>query len=168
MMGISTAVKTYRYAFAIYTDHVDFILDKTAELQEEKLLEIRCFDERGEFRACRSVLDAPFSVREIVSTAGSAVQSECVFAENSFAGWYDEAQYLDIDAARTKAENNGWTYTTGGGRLHLPDEAARNGMVLVRFFYRFDTDGVARKADWRLVGFTDTETVGKEGETWRL
>ena len=168
MTGISKAVQTYRYTFAIYTDHVDFIMNKTDDLQEEKLLEIRCFDERGEYRACRSVPGAPFSARELVSAKGYAVQDEAVMTESDFDGCYDEAQYLDIDTARTLEEDDGWTYATGGGRLHLPDAAAANGMVLVRFFYRFDEEGVARKADWRLVGFTNEETIGKEGKLWQL
>ena len=143
---ISAALQKYTYAFAIWTDHADFIPDKNADLCEDKLLEIRCFDERGEFRAVRTTPDMPFSEREITSDEGWAD------------GYYDEAQYLDIDTARTKKEADGWLYATGGGKYHLPEEAK---MILVRSYYRFDEEGIARKYDWRLVNFTDDETVGK-------
>ena len=144
---ILTALRKYTYAFAIWTDKADFILDKEAALQEEKLLEIRCFDESGEFRAVRPAPDQPFSQREITCD------------EDWADGYYDEAQYLDIDTARTGKEADGWVYATGGGRYHLP-EAAK--MILTRTYYRYDEEGIARKYDWRLVIFTDQETVGKE------
>ena len=144
---ILAALRKYTYAFAIWTDKADFVLDKEAALHEERLLEIRCFDESGEFRAVRTTPDLPFSQREIT-------------CDESWAdGFYDEAQYLDIDTARTKKEADGWVYATGGGRYHLPEEAK---MILTRSYYRYDEEGIARKYDWRLVKFTDQETVGKE------
>ena len=143
---LPAALQRYTYAFAIWTDKVDFILDKTADLHEERLLELRCFDESGEYRVIRSTPDMYFSEREIISD------------ESYGDGYYDEAQYLDIDTARTEIEADGWFYATGGGRYHLP-EAAR--MILVRNYYRYDEEGIARKYDWRLVNFTDQETVGR-------
>ena len=146
---ISGALQKYTYAFAIWTDKADFILDKNADLREDKLLEIRCFDENGEFRAVRATPDADFSEREITS--------DDHWADD----FYDEAQYLDIDTERTKKEADGWVYATGGGKYHLPEEAK---MILVRNYYRFDEEGIARKYDWRLVEFMDQETIRKEGK----
>ena len=77
---IITMLRKYTYAFAIWTDKADFILDKNADLCEERLLEIRCFDETGEYRAVRATPDAPFSAREIASD------------EDWADGDYDEAQ----------------------------------------------------------------------------
>ena len=149
--SISEALKKYKYAFAIWTDRADFITDKSADdLCVDKLLEIRCFDEKGEFHAVRATSDEPFSEREIISDEGTAD------------GYYDESQYLDIDDARTKKESDGWTYATGGGRYHLPDGAKDKKMILVRTYYKYDEEGIARKYDWRLVEFTNEETVGKE------
>ena len=144
---ISAALHKYTYAFAIWTDKADFVLDKNADLCEDRLLEIRCFDENGEFRAVRATPDLPFSEREI--TSDESCGDDC----------FDEAQYLDIDTARTEKEADGWVYATGGGRYHLPEEAK---MILVRNYYRYDEEGIARKYDWRLVIFTNDETVGKE------
>ena len=147
---ISAARQKYTYAFAIWTDHADFIPDKKADLCEDKLLEIRCFDESGEFRAVRTTSDKSFSEREITS-------------DESWAdGYYDEAQYLDIDTKRTEKKADGWIYATGGGRYHLPEEVKDQKLILVRNYYSFDKEGVARKYDWRLVTFTNDETVGRE------
>ena len=144
---ISAALQKYTYAFAIWTDRADFIIDKKADLYEGRLLEIRCFDETGEFRAVRPTPDLSFSEREITS-------------DESWAdGYYDEAQYLDIDTARSNKKADGWIYATGGGRYHLPEDA---GMIMIRNYYRYDEEGIARKYDWRLVKFTDNETIGKE------
>ena len=145
--SIPAALQKYCYAFAIWTDRADFITDKTADLCEDKLLELRCFDKHGEFRAVRATPDIPFSEREIVSD------------EKWADGYYDEAQYLDIDSLRTRKEDDGWFYATGGGRYHLPAPAR---MILVRNYFRYDEEGIARKYDWRFVKFTDQETVGKE------
>ena len=146
-LRITTALKKYTYTFAIWTDQADFVIDKDADLNEDRLLEIRCFDESGEFRAVRATPDEPFSEREITE-------------DGSYGdGYYDEAQYLDIDTARTKKKTDGWFYVTGGGRYRLPEEAK---MILVRNYYRYDEEGIARKYDWRLVKFTDQETVGEE------
>ena len=45
-LRITTALKKYTYTFAIWTDQADFVIDKDADLNEDRLLEIRCFDEK--------------------------------------------------------------------------------------------------------------------------
>ena len=42
----------------------------------------------------------------------------------------------------------------------MPDGINKK-MLLVRYYYTFDIDGIAAKTDWRFVGFTDDETVGR-------
>ena len=163
MTKIEKAVAAYRYAFAFWTDRADFITDKTADLREDSLLEIRCFDETGEYHAVRDLPGAPFSEREIAEDTERAVDAGGAFAEAAYGdGSFDEAQYLDIDAKKTEARNDGWTYTTGGGRYRLPADAEDKTMILVRCYYRFDGDGAARKYDWRLVRFADGENVERE------
>lgn len=150
MSNISKKIQEYAYALALWTDKADFITDKTADIQEDKLLEIRYFDEEGEFRAYRSLIDDDFKTREIRN-------NDATYAD----GYYDEAQYLDIDSSRTKEKNDGFTYATGGGKYHLPNDAK---MLLTRTYYKFDEDGVARKYDWRLVGFTNEEKREERGK----
>lgn len=156
MSKIMDAVKKYKYAFAIWTDRADFIIDKDGGIDEEKLLEIRCFDKDGEFYAHRDVADEPFVMREI--TSGYDCPEKNVYFEGTYADdRYDEAQYLDIDNDKTKRAGNGLTYATGGGSYHLPDDAKNKRLIIVRVFYNYDREGVARKFDWRLVEFTDEE-----------
>lgn len=157
MSEISDAVKKYKYSYAVWSDCADFIIDKES-INEDKLLEIRCFGENGEFYAVRSFIGEDFSFREITDDASYAD------------GFYDESQYLDIDSDKTQEKNAGCIYATGGGKYHLPDDVKDKKMLLVRNYYKFDdddykfddNDGIAYKYDWRLVGFTDDETVGKE------
>lgn len=136
------------YKLAIWTDHADFV----TEIEDtQTLLEVRAFGETGECRAFRSTSESGFSVREI--------NNEAEKPENAF----DENQYLDIDTAKPESKNDGWIYTTGGGRYHLPYENLpdiHSLMLKVRYYYTFDeVSGVARKTDWRLVGFAGKESV---------
>ena len=145
MSTITEAVAKYKYSLAIWTDKTDFIVDKNEALKEEKLLEIRCFDESGEFRAYRSSIASNFKEREITD-------------DEAYADFFiDESQYLDIDE---KMSTESIKYTTGGGTFTLP-EGVNEKMMLVRTYYKYDDNGIARKYDWRLVGFTNDETVGR-------
>ena len=128
-----------KYILAIWTDKADFV-SEVADI--DKLLEVRVFDENEEFRAYRSVVKNDFKCRDINDSIS--------FAD----GAYDEAHYLDIDT--TFNSQAGLKYTTGGGIFHLPDDVTET-MIKVRNYYKFDEAGVARKCDWRLVGFTDKE-----------
>lgn len=128
-----------KYFLAIWTDKVDFV---NKVIDTDKLLEVRVFDTNSEFRAYRSVVENDFKCREL--------NDSIPFADGTF----DEAHYLDIDTTRNSQDS--LKYTTGGGRFHLPDDVTGT-MIKVRNYYRFDEDGVARKCDWRLVGFTDKE-----------
>ncbi len=132
-----------RFILTIRTDKADF---ETDIYSVDNLLEVRAFNETGEFRAYRSLVGEDFKVREIEG-------NDSIYAD----GYFDESHYLDIDNAKTNEVNDGFVYTTGGGRFTLPSPAGK--MLKVRYYYTFDEDGIARKSDWRLVGFTD-----KEGE----
>jgi len=134
MSKIADKINQYKYAFAIWTDRADFIVDKSEALNEDKLLEIRCFDKNGEYHAYRSFVTSDFTEREITQ-------------DDKYDGWYDEPQYLDIDAQKSNGLD---IMATGGGKYHLPVEAKK---ITVRFYYKFNEDGVAEKVDFRLVEF---------------
>ena len=136
----------YQYKLAIYSDRADFVSEVT---EPEKLLEIRAFDENGEFRAYRDVLGKPFKCREINKDN-----------ENQFAGSFEENQYLDIDTTKT-FEDKTIMQATGGGQYHLPEDVKNKTMLKVRYYYCFNDEGIANKCDWRLAGFED-----KEDERW--
>lgn len=130
-----------RYIFAIWTYKADFV-DKIDDI--ENLLEVRAFDKSGEFRAYRSVIGTEFKCREIFNEKpGNA---------------YDENHYLDIDDSKKTNKENGYIlrFTTGGGSFHMP-KSVNEKMLVVRYYYEFDDNGIARKNDWRLVGFSSEE-----------
>lgn len=132
----------YRYKLAIYSDHADFVSEVT---EPEKLLELRVFDENGEFRAYRDLLGKPFKCREINKDN-----------ENQFAGSFKENQYLDIDTTKT-FEDKTIKQATGGGQYHLPEDVKSKTMLKMRYYYCFNDEGIAYKCDWRLAGFEDKE-----------
>lgn len=133
--GIKENLQNYKYCLCIWTDKTDFLRDKNLT-DVDKLLEIRCFDENGEFYAYRSNISNDFTAREITD-------------DNVYDGYFDEEHYLDIDT--TNGITNGNVKATGGGIYYLPVENAEK--IKVHFYYRYDENGIARKCDWRLVGF---------------
>lgn len=135
---------SYRYMLAIFSDHADFVSEIT---EPEKLLELRAFDESGEFRAYRDLLGKPFKFREIIADN-----------EDQFDGSFEESQYLDIDTTKI-FDDETKKQATGGGQYHLPDDAKNMTMLKVRYYYRFTDEGIAQKCDWRMVEFTDKELV---------
>ena len=137
----------YQYKLAIYSDRADFVSEVT---EPEKLLELRAFDEKGEFRAYRDLLGKPFKCREINKEN-----------EKQFDGCFEENQYLDIDTNYTFEEDKTKKQATGGGQYHLPEDAKDMTMLKVRYYYNYNSEGIAQKCDWRLVGFED-----KEDERW--
>ena len=135
---------SYKYMLAIFSDHADFVSEIT---EPEKMLELRAFDENGEFRAYRDLLRKSFKFREINADN-----------EDQFDGSFEESQYLDIDTTR-ESEDETQKQATGGGQYHLPNDAKNMTMLKVRYYYRFTDEGIAQKCDWRLVAFTDKELV---------
>lgn len=133
----------YKYRLAIFTDRADFVSDISSV---NNLLEVRVFDESGEFRAYRDLIGKDFKCREIIE------KTESDIPETSF----EENHYLDIDTKFTFADETE-KQTTGGGRFHLPEDVKDKTMIKVRYYYRFNSEGLAQKCDWRLVGFDDKE-----------
>lgn len=120
--------------FAIWTDHADFLFDISG-VQEDKLLELRAFDENSEYRVYRSTVDEPFFERKIDDEADDKK-------------FFDEEQYIDIDS--TRSEGN-LRYTIGGGKFHLPPANVNATKIVIRNYAKFDDDGVASVCDWRIV-----------------
>ena len=125
-----------KYKLAIWTDKADF-LDKTELVPDlDKLLELVAFDEAGEIRFRRFCVDEEkFFVREI-------------YDQNQEDGHrhMDQAQFLDIERV-----NDSQAKAIGAGFYHLPEPGAKK--LVVRYYYRFDADGMAYVYDKRLVRF---------------
>ena len=131
-------LNVYKYKLAIFTDRVDFI-DSINEADVEKLLEIRAFDESSELKYIRSTVDAEFKGREL---------------NDADKLYFDETYYLDIDTAKTSVDDTLLKTAIGGGKYHLPEDKK---MLKVRYYYKYDDNGIAKKYDWRLLGFSDNE-----------
>ncbi len=126
-----------KYFLVIRTDCVDF--EKEVNYCDN-LLEVRAFDENGEFRAYRSVVGVEFACRNTEETTHD--------------GSYTQIHYLDVDSIRS---NGGVTYATGAGSYHLPEGINANALE-IEFYYDFgEVDGIARVCDWRIKGFTTKE-----------
>lgn len=110
-----------------------------------KLLELRVFNEKKEYRAFRDNL-------------GEAKLYERIASDDDpeYAIHFDELQYLDIDTDRTalcKEENA--LVTTGGGKFFLFDKNNKR-KVLVRTYLKKGEHGIEYAFDWRIVGYRDS------------
>lgn len=130
----------------------EYIVDEISEMnsdewglseKENKVLEIRAFNEKMEYKLFRTNISKEFAYRAIKD------------GEN-IAEHIDEEQFLDIDEARSMNLNNGNVVTTGGGLYHLPLKNHKNARIKVRYYLeKYAKTGQARVADWRLVGFEE-------------
>lgn len=128
-----------KYKLAIWTDRADFIGRNAPVIEPDKLLELVAFDELGEVRFRRFCVGEDFFVREILTESAE---------KDDIGGYFDKAQFLDID---TKRSNGHVKFAIGGGKYHLPVPDAEK--IVVRYYYRFDEDGMAYVYDKRLVRF---------------
>ena len=149
--------KTYRYSLCIRTDGADFTNEIDCR-NPEKILEMRCFDESGELRIFRSGVDADFQAREIIDAKPPELKTlseqsgHLESASNDgYLESFDEKHYLDIASV-----SSDWIVTaTGGGTYFLPEQNAK--LLMVRYYIKYDKNGIGRKYDWRLVGFCERE-----------
>ena len=125
--------------FAIWTDRADILPNV---LQEDKLLELRAFDENSEYRVYRSTADTDFYER---------------FAEDSAKSerdYFDTEQFIDINSNFNQSNIR---KTIGGGTFHLPFAYANAVKIVIRNYVEYDDDGIASVIDWRIVELKETE-----------
>ena len=121
-------------SFDLLTFSQDFSL---SDSDVEKLLDIRIFNEKMEYRLFRSNIGSCFHERK---------------ADDTVENFYDDIYYLDVDTNKTLEEKDGYVYTTGGGRYHLPDTRMQNAGIRIRYYMeRDDFSSVAKVTDWRIV-----------------
>lgn len=147
---------------AVLSDRVDcglykggsFISAQTnAESDFSKLLELRVFNEKAEYRAFRDNLGDTKFFERIASDD-----------DEKYTIRFDELQYLDIDSARTaKCGEGNALITTGGGKFYLFDKENKR-KVLVRTYLKKGEHGIEYAFDWRIVCYRDAECTlsGKE------
>lgn len=143
--GFFAAGMTDRYLLGIWPADA-------AKIAENKLLEIRVFNETKEVKAFRSDISKEFSIR-LVDDAVAGLQNG-----RDYSDYMDESQYLDIDTKRSAKcfPESHEVVTTGGGRYYLPADSMNDTKVIVRtYFDRYAETGQARVFDWRIVGFRE-------------
>ena len=147
---------------AVLSDKIDCGLYKNGafisaepgyEIDLSKLLELRIFNEKAEYRAFRDNLGEAKLYKRIASDDDPKYEIR-----------FDELQYLDIDTNRTaqcKEENA--LVTTGGGKFFLSDKNNKR-KVLVRTYLTKGEHGIEYAFDWRIVGYRDAGFMlpGKE------
>ena len=121
--------------FAIWTDHADFLSD-IDDLQEDKLIELRAFDENSEYRVYRSTIDREFYERFAEDT------------EISESEYFDTEHFIDIDSNFNQGNTR---KTIGGGTFHLPLACANATKIVIRNYVSYDDDGIASVCDWRII-----------------
>lgn len=136
---------------AVLSDRVDCGLFKNgafisaatgAESDFSKLLELRVFNEKAEYRAFRDNLGETKLFQRIASDDNP-----------KYAICFDELQYLDIDSKR-KSGNENELFTTGGGAYYLFNKNDKR-KVLVRTYLKPGVHGLEYAFDWRIVGYRD-------------
>lgn len=135
------------YVVAALTD--EYIVDRwpmSEDLseKEEKILEVRVFNEEKEIKLFRTDIGKKFKDLRILD------DSELYGKFESF----EQEQYLDIDTKRSVCDD-GYVFTTGGGNYRLPFGYSEESKVIIKYYMEEEPDsGMARIADWRVAGFT--------------
>lgn len=119
----------------------------TDALDEEKLLELRIFDQDRELRVFRSYTGEDFKVRYLDDTT------------EDVSDFYDEEHYLDQDSTKTFDLGNGFTrfVTTGGGAYELPVSPSFR-KVRVRTYLKESLNGLQYAGDWRILEYVEDTT----------
>lgn len=134
------------YILASLTD--EYIVDKwpmeycNLKGKEDKILEIRIFNDDKELKIYRTDIGKEFSC---------SIIKEDDYKDNDKV---DEEQYLDIDTKKTK--NNHEVYSTGGGKYNLPLEKLNDAKIQIRYYIdRYEESGVARVCNWRCIALKE-------------
>ena len=132
------------YVLAAFTD--EYMVDKWNDDSKRKIcdklelaIEIRVFNQDEEYKFFRTDIFKEFAYR-LMNDSKNQLDS------------YDEMQYLDID--ESPGNNDGYVYTTGGGKYKLPISNTKDAKVIIRYYLsKYEDTGRARIDDWRVVGF---------------
>lgn len=142
------------HAILIYTDQL--VVLKLSELKEacadpekkpeEKLLDIRVFDEKRELRIYRDYIGHefgdPIELNDDETAGGEGLSEE---------GYqYDDEQFLD---KKSYDKGSGRIQATGGGYYRFPASESGKTKVKIRNYVRYDDNGQAYIYAWRVVGF---------------
>ena len=136
-IGLNAILERFRtedkQMLCIYTTRFACTAAKTVN-DTAHLLEIRMFDEQGEFKALRGKIGSDFVWRYISDESIDKCYT------------YDETQFLDVDLKKT----SGTEYVSiGGGHYEMP--AANYDRVEIRHYGTYDENGAFVLKDFRVV-----------------
>lgn len=132
--------------FAVYSDR--FLCGNSFDNDIPHLMELRIFNDDGEFKLCRYDLKSDFRWRYISDTEFQKKLSneKDDFLRNFGNRTFDEIHYLDIDDEKS----SGISYvTTGGGKFSIPLENAER--IMIRNYLDYDDNGILSVNDFRIV-----------------
>jgi hypothetical protein len=112
-------------------------------IDEERLFELRVFDEKHEIKMVRGSLSEDFQRRDSTEIKADKQRKE--------------RYYLDIDDKKTKSEPElGFVWAIGSGKYRLPIPCPQK--IEVEHYYKADIKGFYKPFDFRVVGFCKGES----------
>lgn len=142
----------HAYVAITCTDHFAFIpFDELLDgkVDERYILEVRVFDENGEYRLSRDYIGSPF--REVIKVEDKILCDQVNPDYGMALDSYEDFQFMDIDMARTVKES-GKIKATGGGEYRFPYPYGENTRVKIKNYIAYDDNGQAVVVAWRLAG----------------
>lgn len=136
------------YAVMCYTDRFSvakYPFDSNAEKEWKKnfhkLLDCRIFDKDSEVHMMRGDIGRAFTSRTITDNEEKR-------------DYYDDEQFLDIDAKRSEKlfQSSHRVRATGGGEYFLPLDSYKDAKAVIRNYISYDDIRQAYISDWRLAG----------------
>lgn len=129
--------------------------------EEIKILDVRVFNDRAEYRLFRGNIGEDFQIRVIDASKEG---------QGDYNDFYDECQFLDIDAKESLGNNGslmqqGVITATGGGTYRLPEMNCdyNNLKIKIRYYFKqYKKTGQAKVFDWRIVGLGERKPLEEE------
>ena len=155
------AVLTYTDTFEVL-NYAKFLL---AEIEEEKLLDVRVFNRNHEYRIFRDYCgNGDYQITRLPDDLIDKHSNTRIFDFDT----YDDYQFLDIDVKRTEAGGSthpGRVRATGGGWYKLPFEKDQlNDLkAVIQNYVAYDENGQASLIAWRLAGFCNNKKDESNG-----
>ena len=119
---------------------------------EDRILEIRVFNEQEERKLFRTNISSAFMERTIRDQNITDPDFDAANFEHMH---FDETQYLDIDLTKGQDPKSMEVISTGGGKYALPCNP-KNAKVTIRYYLdQYSDSGQVKIRDWRIVEFVE-------------
>ena len=135
--GPAVIMLTNRFLVAPYP----FRSETIVEINQDKLLELRIFDDNMELKLFRGSVGKELKYRYLSD-------ADCQ-------DYFDDEQYLDVDEKRSKDCDN--VRSTGGGTYAVPLASFCDAKLKLRNYVRYDENGQCYIWDWRMLEFFNEE-----------